>query len=238
LEYHRLVPDHRYPQFCPTARAAEILGERWTLLIARELLCGPQRFTDLRRRLPGISSSLLAERLGRLEERGLVVRREAPPPAPATLYELTELGGSLRPVLLELMRFGARFIDLPRPGDHLEPDWMRLALAAFARRSATPARRFAVRVPDTSVDVEIYVCGGRRGTSVTDGSGPAEVSFSAEPMQLLGLAAGGIDPDVALDSGQLVCEGDRDALRDFPALFDLSALLARPPEVNASNPTG
>lgn len=232
------MPDHRYPQFCPTARAAEILGERWTLLIARELLCGPQRFTDLRRRLPGISSSLLTERLGRLEERGLVARREAPPPAPATLYELTALGATLRPVLLELMRFGVRFIDPPRPGDHLEPDWMRLALVAFARRGPTPARRFAVRVPDEARHVEIHVTGGRRGTTVRDGAGAADVSLRAAPLALLGLVSGGVDPEAALAGGQIEAEGDRAALRDLPALFDLSTLLARPEEANVSNPNG
>jgi DNA-binding HxlR family transcriptional regulator len=232
------VPDHRYPQFCPTARAAEVLGERWTLLIARELLCGPQRFTDLRRRLPGISSSLLAERLGRLEERGLLVRREMPPPAPAALYELTELGGALRPVVLELMRFGVRMMDPPRPDDHLEPEWMRLALAAFARRGATPARRFVVRVPDIAGDVEIYVSGGRRGTTVRDGTGPADATLRVAPMTLLGLVSAGLDPDVALAAGKLEVDGDAAALCDFAALFDLSTLLPRPPEANASNPTG
>jgi DNA-binding HxlR family transcriptional regulator len=234
------VTDHRYPQFCPTARTAEILGERWTPLIARELLCGPQRFTDLRRRLPGISSSLLAQRLARLEERGLVARRDAPPPAPATLYELTDTGAALRPVLLEMMRFGVRVMQPPRPGDHLEAEWMRLALEAFARREPTPARRFAVRVPDVlaGVDVEIYVTGGRRGTSVTTGSGPADARLRTEPMTLLGLVAARVDPAVARTAGQLDLEGDLDAVREFPLLFDLAELMSRPPEATASNPTG
>ena len=115
------MPDHRYAQFCPIARAAEVLGERWTLLILRELFCGPQRFSDLARRLPGISSSVLAERLGRLEARGIAMRRELPPPAPATLYELTPLGSALEPLMLQLVRFGVRMLDAPRPEDHLEP---------------------------------------------------------------------------------------------------------------------
>lgn len=232
------MPDHRYPQFCPTARAAEILGERWTPLIARELLCGPQRFTDLRRRLPGISSSLLAERLARLEERGLVARRDAPPPAPATLYEFTETGAALRPVLLEMMRFGVRVMQPLQPGDHLEPEWMRLALEAFARRDATPARRYAVRVPDAAADVEIYVTGGRRGTRVTTGSGPADVALRAAPMVLLGIVAARLDPVDARAAGQLEAEGEEAALREFPRLFDLEELMSRPPEANASNPTG
>jgi len=222
------MPEHRYAQFCPTARAAEILGERWTLLIARELLCGAQRFSDLRRRLPGISSSVLSERLGRLEERGLLWRRELPPPAPATLYALTELGETLRPAMLELIRFGARFVGAPQPGDHLEPDWMRLALPAFARADATPARRFAVRIPAPEGELRLHVAGGRRGTRVRDGDGPADATLRCGPLVLLGLLSGGLAPDAALASGGLEAEGDLAALEDFASLFDLASLHARP----------
>lgn len=235
------MPQHRYSQFCPTARAVEILGERWTLLIARELLCGPQRFSDLRRRLPGISSSVLSERLARLEERGLVARREAPVPAPATLYALTPLGGELREVLVALMRFGVRFIEPPRPGDHLEPDWMRLALLAFARREPTRERCFAVRIPDAPADVEVLVRGGPRGTEVRDAGSadPAEraapdAALRADPLTLLALLGGRLDPDAAIAAGRLEVSGDAAALRDFPRLFDLDSLLARPD----STPTG
>ena len=224
------MAEHRYAQFCPTARAAEILGERWTLLIARELLCGEQRYSDLRRRLPGISSSVLTERLGRLEERGLVRRRELPPPAPATLYALTELGATLRPAMIELIRFGVRFTEAPRPGDHLEPDWMRLALPAFARTGSTPARRYVVRLPAPEGEVCLYVTGGRRGTRVRDGEGPADAELCCAPLTLLGLLSGGLDPAAALESRALEAEGDLAALDDFPALFDLASLLTRPPE--------
>jgi DNA-binding HxlR family transcriptional regulator len=228
------VPDYRYPQFCPTARAAEILGERWTMLIVRELLCGPQRFTDLRRRLPGISSSVLAERLARLEQRGLVARREDPPPTPAALFRLTALGEQMRPVLFALMRFGVQISDPPRPGDHFEPDWLRLALAAFARRSATPARRFALHIPDRCGDVAMTLSGGPGGTEVRDGAGPADASLRTAPLPLLALASGRLGAAAAIASGQLAVEGDVASLADFPALFDLASLLARP----RSEPTG
>lgn len=222
------MPDHRYPQFCPTARAAEILGERWTMLIVRELLCGPQRFTDLRRRLPGISSSVLAERLARLEQRGLVARREDPPPTPAALFRLTELGEQMRPVLVALIRFGVLLGEPPRPGDHFEPDWLRLALAAFARSSPTPARRFALHIPDRCGDVVMTVSGGPGGTEVCDGAGPADASLRTAPLPLLALVSGRLDAGAAIASGQVEVEGDAAALADFPALFDLASLLARP----------
>lgn len=226
------MPDRRYAQFCPTARAAELLGERWTLLILRELLCGPQRFSDLRRRLPGLGTSVLCERLDRLVERGLLIRRESPPPAPAALYELSPVGERARPLIFELMRFGVNFMDAPRPGDHLEPEWVRLALEAFARRDATPARRFGVRIPNGDSDLRLFVRGGRRGTQVRDGDGDCDASLRAEALTLLGMLSGSLDPEALQAGGQLEVEGDASALRDFPALFDLQILLARPSNPN------
>ena len=96
------MSEFRYAQFCPLARAAEVVGERWTLLIARELLLGPKRFSDLREALAGVSSSVLADRLARLERRDVVAWRRLPPPAAARVYELTETGRALEPVVLAL----------------------------------------------------------------------------------------------------------------------------------------
>lgn len=226
-----MPPGHRYEQFCPLARAAEVVGERWTLLVLRELGCGPQRFSDLLRRLPGLSSSVLSDRLARLEARGLVARRETPPPTPAVLYAFTEEGEALRPVLRELIRFGVRHLEAFRPGDHVEPDWMREAARAFARTGPTPARVVAVTVrsperPDEPVSFR--VSGGREGTRVQDGSGPAEVAIEASPLALIGLVAGRSDPASLAEAGELSVRGDADALRELPALFDLQDLMARP----------
>ena len=219
------------------ARAAELVGERWTLLIFRELLCGPQRFTDLRRRLPGISSSVLADRLGRLEERGVLVQREVPPPAPATLYVLTEHGEAFRPVARELMRFGVRFMALPQPGDHLEPSWIRLALDAFAHPGPTPARRLRVEIADGEAWVRFRVLGGRRGTRVVDdATETVDATLRLDALTSLGLASGAVPVDDALADERLRFEGDVDAVRDFPALFDLVSRLARPTE--DPNPEG
>ena len=107
------MAEFRYAQYCPLARAAELLGERWTLLVVRDLLMGPQRFTDLRGRLPGVSPSVLSERLARLEERGVVCRRTLPPPAPAIVYELTEAGRALDKAVAALASFGMRFLGSP-----------------------------------------------------------------------------------------------------------------------------
>ncbi len=213
----------RYAQFCPLARAAEVLGERWTLLILRELMLGPKRFSDLRRPLVGLSASVLSERLARLEERGLVTRVSRPPPTPAELYELSEAGRALLPAMIELGRWGLRFLGPPEPGDRLEPEWVRLGLVTFARRGASPRRSFAIALRDGAREVAFRVCGGRRGPRVEEGDAPVDARiFARSPLAILGLASGGLDPDAALRSGEIEVEGDPAALADFPALFELA----------------
>jgi DNA-binding HxlR family transcriptional regulator len=215
------VPEFRYAQFCPLARAAEILAERWTLLAIRELLFGPQRFSDLRRALPGVSSSVLAERMARLEERGLVTRRNLPPPAPAALYELTELGRGLQPVVVELARWGARFLGPPAPGDQLTPRALRMGLHFLSSRAPTPARRFGLHVSDGESEERFRLIGGREGARVDLEDGPVDVSLSGPPFALAALAAGKLAPDDALRAGAIRAEGDTDALADLPLFFDL-----------------
>lgn len=226
----------RYSQFCPVARAVELVGERWTLLIGRELLIGPQRFSDLLRRLPGLSSSVLADRLESLEERGLVARRELPPPTPAVLYELTESGRGLKPLLYELARFGLRFMDAPRRGDHSEPDWVRLGLEIFRRHGPTPPRTFLLCVTDGERELRIHVAGGPGGTVVSDSGAACDATVVAPHAALLGLAKGALDPEAAMKSGAIRVEGDASALRELPALFDFSSDAARSEPTEAGFP--
>jgi len=215
------VTEFRYAQFCPLARATEVLGERWTVLVVRELLLGPQRFSDLLRRLSGVSSSVLAERLARLEARGVVERRELPPPAGATVYELTETGRGLMPVLIELARWGARFLEPPGPDDHLEPSWVRLGCLAFARRTPTPPRGFRLTLPDGEQDVVFYAHGGPGGTQVGEEPCSVDAALSGDPLTLMALMAGQLEPATAVRAGALLVEGDVDAVADFPALFEI-----------------
>src|SRR5919201_6854048 len=103
-----------YGQFCGLAKALDVVGDRWTLLIVRELLLrGPCRYTDLRKGLPGIATNLLAERLRELEDAGVVLREEAPPPIATTLYSLTPRGEELRRVIYELGRWGTPLMRDP-----------------------------------------------------------------------------------------------------------------------------
>jgi DNA-binding HxlR family transcriptional regulator len=228
-EILRPVPDFRYAQYCPLARAAEVVGERWTLLVIRELLLGPKRFSDLRRALAGVSTSVLSERLARLEDRGVIARRELPPPIPATLYELSETGRGLVPAMLELARWGARFLEPPRAGDHFEPAWLRLGCTAFARKTPTPPRVFTIGVEGHG-EADFHVAGGDGGTAVRDGGAPADAALRvASPLALFALAAGRLAPEEAVRSGAIRVDGDVAALDDFPELFDMAPDGSEPP---------
>jgi DNA-binding HxlR family transcriptional regulator len=121
----------RYEEFCAVATALDVVGERWTLLVIRELLPGPKRYSDLREGLPGIASNLLANRLRALEERGLVARRRLPPPAASTIYELTDVGRGLEPVLLDLARWGSRWMTVPAADTVVRASWFALAVKSL-----------------------------------------------------------------------------------------------------------
>jgi DNA-binding HxlR family transcriptional regulator len=114
-----------YNEYCPIAHALDLVGERWSLLVVRELFeHGPLRYSDLHCRLAGCGTNILATRLKALESGGVVRRRQLPPPAAATVYELTELGERLRPVLHELARWGALSLGPPSPDVELQPGWL------------------------------------------------------------------------------------------------------------------
>jgi DNA-binding HxlR family transcriptional regulator len=133
----------RYDQYCPIAHSLGVVGERWTLLVVRELLYGPKRYTDLAANLPGIGTNILAARLKELESAGIVAKKKLPPPFASTVYELTPAGRELRPVLHELARFGARLMG-PPPPEALEPGWLEhaldLALSPLCRGSTIAFR--------------------------------------------------------------------------------------------------
>jgi DNA-binding HxlR family transcriptional regulator len=113
-----------YDQFCSVARALDVVSERWTLLIVRNLMLGPRRYSDLMTELPGITTNLLAARLQTMEADGVIARRDERP----ARYELTALGAALEPVVVELGRWGANFMDQPRRRDTINAGWGLLAL--------------------------------------------------------------------------------------------------------------
>jgi len=137
----------RYDQYCPVAHALRLVGERWSLLVVLELMGGPKRYTDLAGHLPGIGTNILADRLRDLEAGGIVAKRTLPPPAASRVYELTEYGRELRPVIRELALWGARSLGPPTDGDELFPGWLVNALDTVLAPLAPPGR-FEFRVGD------------------------------------------------------------------------------------------
>ena len=133
-----------YGHYCPIAHALGLVGERWTLLVVRELMHGPKRYTDLADHLPGIGTNILAARLKELETAGIVEKKKLPPPFASTVYALTPAGHELRPVLHELARFGARLMG-PPPLDALNPGWLVDALD-LSLSPISPTGRLAFRI--------------------------------------------------------------------------------------------
>ncbi|AOR31333.1 transcriptional regulator [Streptomyces fodineus] len=123
-----MSPRRRYDQYCSAARALDLVGDRWTLLIVRELLAGPRRYTDLHADLPGVSTDVLASRLKDMERDGLATRRRLPPPGAAYVYELTARGRQLLPVLQALGRWGEGELGERRPTDAVRAHWFALPL--------------------------------------------------------------------------------------------------------------
>jgi DNA-binding HxlR family transcriptional regulator len=138
------VPKH-YEQYCPVAHALDLVGERWALLVVRELMHGPMRYTDLVEHLPGIGTNILASRLRDLEACGIVAKRKLPPPAASRVYELTDYGRGLRTVIRELALWGARSLGPPTAEDELFPGWLENALDTVLAPIAPPGR-FEFRV--------------------------------------------------------------------------------------------
>ena len=211
---------NRYAQSCALARATEVLGERWTLLIIRELLLGPKRFTDIKERLGNVSTSVLTERLTRLEDSDVVRRSVLAPPAASTVYELTATGRALEPAVHALVRWGARYLLPFRPEERFEPDWLGMVFAAYAREKRSPARRYEIRVRAGGKEALFHVAGGAKGTTVGEPGEPSDVRLAIDAEDLLGLMAGRIRPLDAIRDGRLEAEGDLAALEVFSELFD------------------
>jgi len=127
----------RYGQACAIARALDIVGDRWSLLLVRELTLGPRRYRDLAAGLPGIPSNVLAARLKDLQAAGVLTRRTLPAPTDVTVYELTGAGRALQPALTELLQWGRRYAPEPSPDDAAQPGWG--LLGAAGRPAALPA---------------------------------------------------------------------------------------------------
>jgi len=185
------VAKRAYNQICPVASALDVVGERWTLLVVRELLSGPKRYTDLQAGLPGLATDLLTARLRDLEAAGLVARRRLDPPAAANVYELTERGLELQMVLLALGRFGMQLMPELEEGETVPLERVGLMLRLLFEPRASRGRHDRYRLEVEGV--------GAITADVNDGalsmdSGPGDVTIAASPATMIAVARGRLAP--------------------------------------------
>ena len=179
-----------YDEYCAIAKSLDVVGDRWTLLIVRELeLRGACRYTDLRNGLPGIASNLLAERLRELEHAGVIAREDAPPPIATTLFRLTPRGEELRPVLDELFRWGLPLMTEQKPGDAVRSHWLAGALEVMLTdcEPDAPAVTVELQTGDQPIVIET------RDGAIRTRLGPAEhadATFTGPPRPIMGLLLG------------------------------------------------
>jgi DNA-binding HxlR family transcriptional regulator len=209
-----------YRQHCPVARSLDVIGERWTLLIVRDLLVGPKRYKDLLAGLPGIGTNLLATRLHELEEQGIVQRRVLPPPAGSTVYELTAAGQALEPVVMAVGRWGAGYLASPRESDILLPTAYFVGLRNMFHPEVAAGRKETYELRIGAQVFEVRVEDGRCVTR--EGPSPApDVIMRLDITTLNALMRQRLAPADALASGRVVITGDPNALERFVGIFRL-----------------
>jgi DNA-binding HxlR family transcriptional regulator len=213
----RITDQRTYGDPCGIARGLDLVGERWALLVVRELLLGPKRFTDLRSGLPNLSPDVLAQRLRELERSGVIYRHKLPPPAAARVYDLTEWGHELEPVVLALGRWGSR-APFPPAGAGLGVDSIIIALKTLFDPSAAAGhdaqyelllgeRRFCIRVTDGRLELDRGIIDRADAVIDTDPGALAQVLWHGRSL------------DTALQAGEVRLEGSRPAVNRFLTLF-------------------
>jgi DNA-binding HxlR family transcriptional regulator/putative sterol carrier protein len=213
------VARRTYNQFCATAKTLDLIGERWTLLIIRELLSGPKRFSDLHRSLPGLGTALLSSRLRYLEAEGLVKGATLPAPARAAAYELTDAGWELRPVVMAMARWGLRWaVDKPEKRDAFEPGWAVLGMQAIFDPEGAKGMDavYEFRIGDEILHARI------EDGEIDSRYGPAErpdAVIVATREAFAELASGQLRLSDAIAAGRVETTGDKAALAQMKRAF-------------------
>jgi DNA-binding HxlR family transcriptional regulator len=209
-----------YGQFCGLARALELIGERWSVLVIRDLLLSPKRFSDLQHTLPRIQHSILASRLSELEIAGVIQRRPAAASDSAALYELTPYGRDLEPILLDLGIWGARSLGDPGPEDAFSVDIAILALHAAFRPELAQGIHLSFELRFGELVINARVDDG--ALAVREG-GVAEADLVIDTFLIKQLMSGELDPTEALWNGYVQAMGDPALLSTFVRLFHIPA---------------
>jgi len=200
-----------YDEYCAVAKSLDVVGDRWTLLIVRELaLRGRSRYTDLRNGLPGIATNLLADRLRELEQAGVVAREDAPPPIATTLFHLTPRGEELRPVLDGLFRWGLPLMTEQRPDDAVRSHWLAGALEETLTDHSPEQPPIEIEIRTGDQPIVVQTSDGAIRATVGAASDPA-ATLTGEPRPIMGLLLGLLE----LEAAQAACvrfDGDPKAL--------------------------
>ncbi len=205
-----MTPSNRtYGQYCPIAAGLDVVGDRWTLLICRELAQGDKRYTDLRKALDGIAPNLLCERLRALQDAGLVTTAELPPPAARSVYRLTDDGRAVIPVLRAMARFGVRYLD-GEPEEEMSAARAANTLMLPWRRPVDADMRVRLEVGDSCVDIVL----DGPDTRLAPIEGDADVVVATESASLVHARQG--EP---LNSA---VSGSRSAKKKFLEVFALT----------------
>lgn len=211
-----------YGQFCGLAHALELVGERWALLVVRDLVAGPRRFTDLRRGLPRIPTNILAVRLKELEAGGVIQRRLLPRPAAGIVYELTDYGRGLEDILLRLGLWGARSLGEPCPEDVVTTCSMAMALRSTFHPDAAQDLRAAYELRMGEVVVHAQIADG--ALAVGEGSLPeADLVIETGPA-IRAVLARELSSTEALESGAIELTGPPELFTRFVEMFSIPAL--------------
>ena len=209
----RMPAKRTYGDRCGVARALDLVGERWALLVVRDLLLGPKRFTDVRAGLPHVSPDVLSQRLRELEQAGIVRRVKLPPPASARVYELTERGRALEPIVIELGRWGSRE-PFPDGEAKLGPDSAVIALKTVFDRSAADGLSETYELRLDEQPFRLRVADGHFDAARGSADAPAAV-IDTDPATLAEVLWHGARPS------DLTTEGDKAAVKRFLRLFPL-----------------
>ncbi len=217
----------RFDDACGTAHALELIGERWALLVLRELMLGPRRFSQLRADLPRISANVLTQRLGEMEARGLLIRRKLPPPAAVQVYELTDWGYEAEAIVQTMGRWAARS---PLHDPTLPISGVSILLSFRTMIDRALAKDIDLRAGFRFGDDEYCAHVADGGIEIARGrAADGEIAFDGQPAALAAAVYGDVPLDELAAAGALAVTGDRALVRRFFALFTLPPKAGSPP---------
>ena len=211
--YNALV--RSYGQYCSVAKALDLIGDRWNLLIVRELLLRPCRYTDLLQGLPGIASNMLTDRLRDLERAGVVSREHAPPPVATTLFALTDRGQQLKPILRGLGEWGAQLMGEPAAGDEFRSHWLALPVQLYLDAPPPQDSPVTIELQTGEEPLTIETVDGAVRTRQGTATDP-DLVLNGPPQLLVGVLSGRLSLAEARARG-LSCRGDAATLRRVQA---------------------